>query len=163
MQPKKQVCAGASPTCDPFVPCLSTLGASATQFLHCSLCMHSPLPGFPGTSLPGSFSLPHTRTLSAEAASLFTSRVSRPATSQTQRSPAREGEAPSSGCPLHRALALGPDNPGFRSREKGHKICHSWAGIPTVETALARSPGNQRLSWREVGKKLRPLGWETEA
>lgn len=65
----------------------------------------------------------HTRTLSAVAASLFTSRVCRPATSQTQRSPAREGEAPGSGCPLHGALALGPDNPGFRSREKGHKIC----------------------------------------
>lgn len=98
-QPRKQVCAGASPTCDPFVPCLSPLGASATRFLHCLLCRHSPQPGFPGTSLPGSFSLPHTRTLSAVAAPLFTSIVSGPAPRQAQRSPAREGEAPSSGCP----------------------------------------------------------------
>lgn len=42
----------------------------------------------------------HTRTLSAVAAPLFTSRVLRPATSQTQRNLAREGWAPGSGWPL---------------------------------------------------------------
>lgn len=50
---------------------------------------------------------------------------------------------------------------GLEGRNTGS--VQSWARIPTVETALARSPGNRRPSWREMGEILRPPGWEAEA
>lgn len=55
----ENVCVGASPTCDPFIPCLSALGFPATHFLHSTPCIHSPRLGFLGTSLPGSLSHTH--------------------------------------------------------------------------------------------------------
>lgn len=129
--------------------------------------------------LAGTFlgALSHTRPLSAVAAPLFTSELSgtllakhneaQPARTQFQTQSGSSGTrnglqiketAQKKAGPLHGALASGPDN----AKEKDTRSAHCWAGIPTLETALAGSPGNQSLSWREVGKFLRPYGWEPE-
>lgn len=155
--------------------CLSAHGFLATLIPHCSLCNHTCLLGLSSTFFS---SLTHTRPLSAVAAPLFTLRALGHTTSQTQRSLARENSVPDSVlAPLGQVMASKSRRQAQKKaapctglllqvlttqRKRTQGSAHCWAGIPTPETALAGSPGNQSLSWREVGKILRPYGWEPE-
>lgn len=137
---------GAGPACDPFIPCLCGLGCPAPLLPYCSPCIHSPLLGFPGTSLPDILLL-HTPEpclpwlllcLLPEFSGLPPAKHNETwpgkAGLQAQAGPSGRGNGLQAreasqkvGCPLRWALALGPDSLGFRPRGKGHRIC-PWLG-----------------------------------
>ena len=157
------------------------------MLLHCSLCVPSPPRGLPGTSFPGSLSS-HIHQNSVCRGSSFVYFQSLQACP-----PAKHNETQPGRARLQAQAGLSGTGNGLQAREAARRYtthpliprpglllqdlstqvsglegrdtgsAQSWASILTVETALARSPGNQSPSWRGVGKILRPPGWEAEA
>lgn len=158
--------------------CLSAHGFLATLIPHCSLCNRTCLLGLSSTFLGPRSPLSHTPGLCLLWQLLCLPSELSGTTSQTQRSLARENSVPDSVlAPLGQVMASKSRRQAQKKaapctglllqvlttqRKRTQGSAHCWAGIPTPETALAGSPGNQSLSWREVGKILRPYGWEPE-